>query len=252
MPAPLYDNLAPFYHHLYGDWEGAIVKQGKALADLFRQEGILPGEQVLDAACGVGTQTLGLLASGYQVTASDISEGAVKRLNSELLKRNLVATTRVDDIRTLRHTPSNSMASVIACDNSIPHLLSDGEILAAFRSCYRCIRPDGLVVLSVRDYATIARVNPDVRPYGLRYEDSGRFLAVQVWEWDGEQYDLRIYLTSESADGVCTTQVLKSRYYAISIERLMSLMAEAGFVKISRREDVMFQPVISGRRPSAA
>ena len=100
------------------------------------------------------------------------------------------------------------MAAVIACDNSIPHLLSDGEILEAFRSCYRCIRPNGLAVFSVRDYAAIARVNPDVRPYGLRYEDGGRFLAVQVWEWDGEHYDLRIYLTSESAEGDCQTRCL--------------------------------------------
>jgi hypothetical protein len=29
------------------------------------------------------------------------------------------------------------MAAVLACDNSIPHLLSDAEILLAFRSCYQ-------------------------------------------------------------------------------------------------------------------
>ena len=93
----------------------------------------------------------------------------------------------------------------------------------------------------------------DVRPYGLRHEAGGRFLAVQVWEWgqgeDKDRYDLRIYLTSESPAGICETQVLRSRYYAVTIERLLALLAEAGFVDAHRRDDVMFQPVLVGRRP---
>ena len=143
------------------------------------------------------------------------------------------------------------MAAVLACDNSIPHLLSDAELLQAFQSCFRCLRPGGVAVFSVRDYAAIERKNPDVRPYGLRYEGANRFLAVQVWEWHGEQYDLRVYLTSESSDGLCQTQVLKSRYYAVSIERLLDLMTEAGFAHTQRRDDVLFQPVLMGYRPSA-
>ena len=74
---------------------------------------------------------------------------------------------------------------------------------------------------------------------------------MQVWEWDNDQYDLRVYLTSESPEGICETQVLRSRYYAVSIERLLSLLAEAGFVCVERRDDVLFQPVLFGRRPSA-
>jgi hypothetical protein len=103
----------------------------------------------------------------------------------------------------------------------------------------------------VRDYAVIKRINPDVSPYGLRYEADSRFLAVQVWEWDGDHYDLRVYLTSESPEGTCETRVLRSRYYAVSIERLLSLLAEAGFVGVERRDDVLFQPVVLGRRPRA-
>ena len=78
-----------------------------------------------------------------------------------------------------------SKAAIIACDNSIPHLLSDAEILEAFQSCYRCLQPGGVLVTSVRDYDNIERKSPDVRPYGLRYNGGDRFLAVQVWEWEG-------------------------------------------------------------------
>jgi len=249
LAASFYDLLAPHYHLLYGDWEGAIRQQGAALSDLLAQHGVQPGEPVLDAASGVGTQTLGLIPHGYTLTASDISPQAIERLKAELHKRGLSATARVDDLRFLEHTPSQSMGAVLACDNSIPHLLSDDELLLAFRSCIRCLRPGGLAVFSVRDYDNIERKSPDVRPYGLRYEGGGRFLAVQVWEWEGDQYDVRMYLTSESAEGLCETQVMKSRYYAVSIHKLLALMAEAGFVGIERRDDVLFQPVLMGRRP---
>lgn len=251
MTASFYDRLAPHYHLLYGDWESSVARQGAALAGLLREAGVPAGEPVLDAACGIGTQTLGLLAHGYRVTASDISPGAVERLRAELTRRSLQASTYVDDLRALSHTPPETMAAVIACDNSIPHLLSDREILEAFRSCYRCLRPGGIAVFSVRDYAAIERIDPDVRPYGMRRDGGNRFLAVQVWEWDGDHYDLRVYLTSESPEGVCETQVLRSRYYAVTIDRLLTLLEEAGFVDAQRRDDVLFQPVLLARRPGS-
>lgn len=106
-------------------------------------------------------------------------------------------------------------------------------------------------MFSVRDYAAIPRVDPDVRPYGVRKVGRRRFLAVQVWEWENERYDLRMYLTTEEDDGRCHTEVLRSRYYAVTIERLLALMREAGFVETRRMDDVLFQPVLIGRRADA-
>jgi SAM-dependent methyltransferase len=251
MATHFYDELAPYYHLLYKDWERAISEQGTALAVLLQELGIGRDAAVLDAACGIGTQTLGLLGRGYRVSASDIAPGAIARLKTELFRHKWDAEALVDDIRTLKCTSSESMAAVLACDNSIPHLLSDAEILEAFRSCYRCLRPGGVAIFSVRDYENIERKTPDVRPYGLRYDNGVRFLAVQVWEWDADQYDVRMYLTSESLSGDCTTRVLRSRYYAVSIRRLMELLLQAGFANVERRDSVLFQPVIFGRRPDA-
>lgn len=245
-----YDELAPFYHLLYGDWEAAAEAQGQALGDLLAQHGIGRHSQVLDAACGIGTQTLGLLARGYRVTASDLSPGAVARLRDELARRGLVAEARVDDLRLLARAGDASADALIACDNSVPHLQTDAELLQCFGQMWRCLRPGGLVVLSVRDYAAIERKSPDVRPYGLRIERDERFLATQVWEWDSDtHYDLRIYLTRESADGQCSTRVLRSRYHAVTIDRLLSLLAEAGFASTRRQDGVLFQPVITAIRP---
>jgi len=68
MTATFYDQLAPHYHLLYGDWEAAISRQGNALSDLLAAQGIAPGATILDAACGIGTQSIGaarLSADGF-------------------------------------------------------------------------------------------------------------------------------------------------------------------------------------------
>src|SRR6478672_6135370 len=90
--ASFYDELAPFYHLLYPDWEVAISRQGDALAALLRELGLEPGDAVLDAACGIGTQALGLLKHGYSVTASDASPAAIERFKGEVKARALQAT----------------------------------------------------------------------------------------------------------------------------------------------------------------
>jgi SAM-dependent methyltransferase len=249
VSAEFYDGLAPYYHLLYGDWNAAIAMQGDALARLLTEHGLAPGSRVLDAACGIGTQTLGLLQQGYAVQASDLSAGAIQRLQVELAHRGLDAPTGVDDLRTLSSASDASQDAVIACDNSVPYLLNNDALLQAFRACLRVLRPGGLLVLSVRDYAAMERKNPDVRPYGLHRDGDARFLAVQVWEWDGDHYDLRVYLTSESPEGECRTQVLRSRYYAVTTDRLLVLLAQAGFERTHRRDDVLFQPVLIARKP---
>ena len=60
--ADFYDDLSTGYHHLYPDWQAAINEQGRALHDvLTRCQGPGP-HRVLDAAAGIGTQLLGLVA----------------------------------------------------------------------------------------------------------------------------------------------------------------------------------------------
>lgn len=248
MTATFYDKLAPSYHLLYGDWEASIRTQAQALAKLLSGAGICEGALIHDAAAGIGTQTLGLIQAGYRVSASDISVGALDRLRRELGQRGLSARTFVSDLRTLDGLESCSVQAVIACDNSIPHLLSDEDILGAFRQCLRALLPGGVAVFSVRDYAREARRSPDVRPHGVRIDGDRRLIAVQVWEWDGDQYDLRLYLTCEHPDGTCTTEVLRSRYHAVTIDRLSELLREAGFVKVERHDDVLFQPVLVAHR----
>ena len=181
--------------------------------------------------------------------ASDVSPRAVARARRELSARGLVEDVHVGDLRSLERAHSGGFAAVLACDNTMPHLLSDAEITTAFKSCREQLVPGGVLVISVRDYAAIERRDDEIRPYGVHDQGGSRFLAVQVWDWEEDQYDQRLYHTEEREDGSCTTRMLRSRYYAITLTRLTELMRDAGFSNIARDNTSFFQPLLIGFRP---
>ena len=246
MPDAFYDALAPYYHLIYPDWEASSQRQSQALAKVLAEFGVQPGNTVLDAAAGTGTQALGLAAAGYEMTASDVSDGAIERLSVEASRRGLAIDARVADLRTLSRTFSETFDAVLACDNAVPHLLTDFEIVTAFGECRKCLRTRGVLILSVRDYAAIERKSPDVRPYGSRVQGERRFTAEQVWMWDGDRYDVSLNLIEEAPGEAPQHHVFRTRYYAVTIDRLLELLVDGGFTCVERRDGAFFQPLVLG------
>jgi SAM-dependent methyltransferase len=246
--ASFYDALAPFYHLIYEDWEAGIERQGAALDALIRS--LVPGgaRTVLDVACGIGTQSLGLTAKGYRVTASDLSADAVERARRESAARGLDIGWPVADMRRAHdhHGPGFDVA--LCADNALPHLLTDGEILQTLRQFHECMRPGGLCLITVRDYAALERGGVQFKPYGVRTENGVRHLLFQVWEWRGELYDLHVYVVRDRGQD-CETRGMRSTYYAIAIDRLAELMAQAGFRSVRRHDEALFQPALTGLHP---
>ncbi len=78
-----YDELAGSYDLIFADWQGSMRRQAAAL-DRLIQEQLGPGPHaILDCACGIGTQAIGLALHGHRVHATDISPAAVERAARE-------------------------------------------------------------------------------------------------------------------------------------------------------------------------
>lgn len=247
-----YDALAPFYHLNYADWEASVARQAEALGAVLREHGVPAPAAVLDAACGIGTQALGLAALGYRVTGSDLSPGAVERARAEAARRGLAVDLSVADMRAAADHHGRTFDVVMACDNALPHLLSDAEILAALRQLHRATAPGGLCLVSARDYAQETRTGVQARPPVVHDEGGVRRIVFQVWEFSGEVYELALYLVEDDGVSAPHTRVIRSRYYAVTLEVLARLMAEAGFIEVRRLDEPFYQPVLVGRRPALA
>ena len=136
---------------------------------------------------------------------------------------------------------------VLACDNAVPHLLTDEDILTAFRALYTCVRPGGGCLITVRDYDREDRTGIQVKPYGLRIEGSTRFLS--GLGFCGTLYELALYCIEDRGGQHGITHVLRTTYYAIGTETLMALMIQAGFQDVQRLEARFYQPVLIGTKP---
>ena len=64
-----YDELAAHYDQIFEDWEASIARQATILSGILDREcGDKRPVRVLDCACGIGTQSLGLAMKGFDIT----------------------------------------------------------------------------------------------------------------------------------------------------------------------------------------
>jgi SAM-dependent methyltransferase len=244
-----YDELAPFYHLIFDDWETSIERQGTMLTQIIRAR--WPDHHsLLDVSCGIGTQAIALAINGFQVKGSDISSRAVERAIGEARQRNMDIAFSVCDMREAFAQHGGGFDLVISCDNSIPHLLTDAEISMALSQMFACLRPGGGCVMTVRDYEREPRGKNIVKPIRAVTRSGIRYVVFQVWDFEGELYDLTMFFVEENVSTrTVSARAMRSRYYAIGIPRLIALMREAGFQDTKRLDDVFYQPVLLGTKP---
>ncbi|CAF1651846.1 unnamed protein product [Adineta ricciae] len=250
-----YDELSPFYHVIFEDWDQSVDRQGLQLAKIIRS--YWPEHQkLLDVSCGIGTQAIGLSKNGYNVTASDLSPNEIQRAKQEAERHGQMNISfSVCDMRTAFEHHGGDFGIVVSCDNSLPHLLTDDDILAALKQMFSCLRPGGGCLITIRDYdQEQLRGKNMVKPYGkAKVENHKRYVALQVWDFDdsdAQYYNFTLYVIEEDLNSKeVHTHVMRSRYYAINSQKLIQLMNDAGFENVIRLNEGFYQPVFIGTRP---
>ena len=243
-----YDGLASEYHCLFPDWWSAALWHGSVIAALLAAEGVQPPASVLDCTCGIGTQALPLAATGYAVTATDVSAAAAERARTEAAERRLQVTLSVADVRHLRDTVQPAFDCAISCDNALPHLLTDADLDAALRSIRACLRDGGVFLASIRDYDALAVARPEGVPVTLHGEPGGRHASGQSWRWsdDGQHLDIALFTMRESAQG-WRVAVHETTYRALQRDALSAGLARSGFGRIRwlmPEQSGYYQPVV--------
>jgi len=246
-----YNQLAPFYKYLYPDWEESLVRQAVILDGVIREYFGDKVNIIRDVACGIGTQSLGLADLGYQVTGSDLSPGEIQIAKREARSRNLDIDFSVTDMREIEKFLQAPVDLIIACDNAIPHLLSKEEILDTFTGFYNCIVSGGGCIITVRDYAAISRKKTETRlvPRRAQVIKGGRIIIFDLWEFDGDIYDLTIYFLEEmDGEEIKISTASGGRYYCIEIDQLENLFLQAGFKEVITIKNRYNQPLLLAQK----
>jgi glycine/sarcosine N-methyltransferase len=250
--AAFYDDLADRYHLIFGDWDRAVRWQGEVLERLIRAE-MGPGPlSVLDCSAGIGTQAIGLALRGYTVHATDLSPRAIERARREADRFGVSMTFGVADFRSLSEQVAGAFDVVISCDNALPHLPSDEDLLLAAHNIRSKMRDGGLFLATMRDYDQVLRVRPGATMPGVFDTPEGRRIYFQVWDWaeDGRTYTVHLFLIGESG-GAWETHHHETRYRAVLREELAEILHQAGFRDVVwQMPDVSgyYQPAVKARR----
>jgi SAM-dependent methyltransferase len=247
-----YDALASHYHLIFENWEASIGRQATVLAEILNRE---CGEgqiiRVLDCACGIGTQSLGLAMKGFDVRGCDISPGAVQRAKSEAVKRGLGVQFSVANILQLTAVEGSSYEAVICIDNSLPHLESDEQLLQAARQAHAKLRAGGVFVGSIRDYDHLILERPVIQGPNFYADSSGRRIVFQVWDWlDERRYRFHLYIT-RSTESTWQTFHFTSTYRAVLRNELLDIFVQGGFTDVEwllPSSSGFYQPILVARR----
>ena len=244
-----YDNLATQYDKLFLDWQSTTQEQAVILERIFREGGFDRSAAVLDCACGIGTQAIGLAGLGYSVTASDISDGELAEAKLRAEKNGVSLRLEHADFCALEETFPEQFDIVICMDNALPHMLSAEALERAIRSITGRMAPGGLFVASIRDYDALLESRPPYSPPYIHKNEQGQRVSFQTWEWEGDHYRLIQYIIDDGQ----ALQVSKfaCEYRATRRQELTDLLRASGcgeVVWLFPEESGFYQPIVVAKK----
>ena len=247
-----YDQLASEYHLIFADWRDTVRWQGKKLDEIIRKESNNKINTVLDCSCGIGTQAIGLSLLGYEVYGTDASSTAIERAKEEAKSFGVIASFGVAGLLELDKKVCDSFDIVISCDNSLPHLLTDNELLIAARNIRNVLKQGGFFIASIRDYDNVLKDKPKSTNPRVFDDVYGKRIVFQIWEWleDERNYLLNLFILKDKQDNWSVSQYT-TQYRTLLRSELTYALDLAGFSDIHwlmPSESGYYQPIVIAYR----
>ncbi|MBR2321970.1 MAG: class I SAM-dependent methyltransferase [Clostridia bacterium] len=244
-----YDNMACHYDKLFLDWNATTNEQALILQNIFKKYNCQDGSNVLDCACGIGTQAIGLAKLGYKVTASDISDGELHEARIRAQNTSVYVNFLKADFCKLSEVFSEKFDIVIAMDNALPHMLTPNDLSKAVKSIANQIKDGGIFVGSIRDYDALLQTKPPYSPPYIHKTEKGRRISFQTWVWNKDLYRLSQYIIDDEES--LTINKFECEYRATRREELTTLFYENNckeVIWLFPKETGFYQPIIIARK----
>jgi len=250
-----YDRLSPEYRQNMGwDWDAVMREEGATLSRFLEDRVGRSGPfALLDCSCGIGTQAIGLALQGHQVHATDLSPVSIECARKEADLLGMAMTFGVADYRSLGELVSETFDVVLTCDNSIAHCVSDEDLGAALASMKSRLKPGGLLIVSLRDYAPLVENKPRFNNEHVQDKPDGRRVVFQLWDWasSGDRYRNSQFLIKETDNGY-EVKHFETELRALLRDEVISAVEDTGFTDVRwhvPEETGYYQPVVTAYKP---
>ena len=194
--------------------------------------------RILDAACGTGMHAIALAKEGNEVSGADISPEMIKKAQENAFTAQVDVDFKPTGFGDLTQAYSNTSLrpfdALICLGNSLPHLLSTDELLAALKDMAACLRPGGMLLLQNRNFdAVMAEHN---RWQGLQSYKEGNeeWLFLRFYDFDPDGLiTFNIIHLHKDGNGAWAQTVTATRLFPLKQDILLPLLEKAGFHQTS-------------------
>lgn len=170
-----FDRFAPFYDNDYRNYSDDI----QLIVDLAQDA----GESALELGCGTGRVLIPLAATGCRVTGVDNSPALLALAQSKGVQADVTARLQLikADLRSFA-LPEKGFDFAYCVSNTLMHLNTQADQLAALRTAHAHLRPGGRLLIDLfnPDIPHLTAVS-GVQVLADRWEDETRGATVLKW-----------------------------------------------------------------------
>ncbi len=219
----MYDELSALYD-LFVDWPSRLRNEMPLLEKL----GVgVPGQRIVDVACGTGHHALAWAEKGCTVRAFDASREMVEQ--ARMRDRAGLVNWRVAGFTDI---PKDGWADALVClGTSLPHAESEAAHRGALAPFAGALKPGGVLVVHSRNLARTAGGGEAERflPPLSRKRDGRNVLFWRFYDiLSPSLLDFHLVVLEETPEK-WTHRVLTSRLCVVPAEQLVAMGEEAEF-----------------------
>ena len=223
---PLYDSFAEYDAMV--NWEERLRRESPFLQGLLRRVG---ARRVLDVGCGTGRHAIHLAEQGFEVVGVDPSQQMIERAVANAGDIAGASFTRAG-FGELRATVEGTFDAIICLGNTLPHILSQGDLVGALDDMAAMIRPGGVLVVQQLNYDRILAQRQ--RFLGLTEGKRGdtEYLFFRFYDFEGEAVTFNLAIMSRRGGGAWEWRVESTRLQPILSTQLCESLMRSGFVRL--------------------
>lgn len=228
-----YKILAPVYQHVF-----PVETKDVFLSQCFKVDSSL-----LDIGCSDGRVAAGLnqMNLGYKITAIDLSVELIKIAKSvNQNEKDLVEVLNLNMLDLSKQFNNETFDGVYCIGNTLVHLRNEVEIRSAIKAMYDVLKPEGVLVLQILNYDKILKEKPKALP--LIDNPYVRFERYYAYEENYIVFSSKLVVNKQE-------QSASTILYPISVDALVSLLNEIGFIRVSLYSGFDFSPYDVNKLP---
>jgi glycine/sarcosine N-methyltransferase len=228
----MYDTFAPDYDH-FVNWPERLAFEMPFIVSLLEKISAQNKSplKILDAACGSGQHAIALAKRGFKVSAADLSAPMIAKARANATEANVAVDFKVAGFGAHRQAFGEKKFDAVLClGNSLPHLLTPAELLAALQDFSGCLRPGGLLLLQNRNFDAVMKNRQRWMEPQADSDGKTEWLFLRFYDFEAnEVIRFNIVMLKRPIGGKWTTSIHSTFLAPLLGEDLANSIAAAGF-----------------------